>query len=208
MIQIPTSEFLITSVAYLSAFLLIAALLAFVLQLRRRNRIQRAIVMFVCAFVLFIPIKHLTIAAYLRTFFQTLSITSLLLLADYLISQLFKRTFIPRRERRIILIIIALVGIFFYPLTLGFTIFDPYQLGFNSILFALALLVLTFICLITKRNATAICLIAAALAFDSHLLASNNLWDYIIDPLLTLYALVWCITKVVSTACGSGRVRE
>ncbi len=76
-----------------------------------------------------------------------------------------------------------------YPMALGFGMFDPYALGWEwSPLFA-CLFAVTVALLLTG-NRFGVVLAASMAAFDLHLLESTNLWDYLVDPVFAVAALV------------------
>lgn len=194
---------LITQVIiYLDSFLGLAALVAVTLRLRSRKVSWRWLSLLCCALVPLVPFKGLTLAEYPGSAFGPLSITTLLLLGCGLWSQLTNRVCLRPRERQTLFIGIAISGLILYPATFGLATFDPYQLGFGSSAFILALLFVTLYSIVTKSIATAIIIIAAAIAFDLHLLESGNLWDYLIDPFITVYVLVvlfaLAVTRIVT----------
>ncbi|MEX1118652.1 MAG: hypothetical protein WEB60_07645 [Terrimicrobiaceae bacterium] len=81
-------------------------------------------------------------------------------------------------------LIVVIVGCLFYPMTMGFTLADPYSWGFaphGMILVCLGLvLVLDFS---GQRSAATLILLAIA-AYAVGIMETSNLWDYLMDPLL------------------------
>jgi hypothetical protein len=76
-----------------------------------------------------------------------------------------------------------------YPFALGLTYFDPYALGYGSVEFLTALLVVTLAAWRARLNLIVLVAAAAGLAFLAGAYESRNLWDYLIDPLVSFYAL-------------------
>ena len=76
-----------------------------------------------------------------------------------------------------------------YPLALGLTPWDPYDLGYRPVLLACLLFPLILAAVIRERYLVAGSLMAAILAFSLSLLESSNLWDYLLDPCLAVYTL-------------------
>jgi hypothetical protein len=84
---------------------------------------------------------------------------------------------------------IALVAIVFYPLALGVSMLDPYAWGYGSFILLAAVIVTALIAWLAGSNRIAIILAMAILAWAAGWHESANLWDYILDPFLGLWAL-------------------
>ena len=74
-------------------------------------------------------------------------------------------------------------GIALYPMALGLGSFDPYGLGWGFSWLFVVLLVIT-LGLLFLRNRFGIILMGCLLCYNLHLLESQNLWDYLVDPFL------------------------
>ncbi len=149
----------------------------------------RVLVCFVLANLLFWPVftlfspLELPLAAYIRGFTGELSITSMLLL--------WTAYFAPK-EIHVPLVMkvwIALVAIIFYPLALGVSMFDPYAWGYGSFTLLAAVIVTALVAWFAGSNRIAIILAIAILAWTAGWHESTNLWDYILDPFLGLWAI-------------------
>ena len=149
----------------------------------------RALVCFVLANLLFWPVftlispLELPLAAYVRGFTGELSITAMLLLWTTYISP--KEIQVPAAMK----VWIALVAIIFYPLALGVSMLDPYAWGFGSFTLLAAVIVTALIVWFAGSNRIAIILALAILAWAVGWHESANLWDYILDPFLGLWAI-------------------
>jgi hypothetical protein len=149
----------------------------------------RALVCFVLANLLFWPVftlispLELPLAAYVRGFTGELSITAMLLLWTAYISP--KEIHVPAGVK----VWIALVAIVFYPLALGVSMLDPYAWGFGSFTLLAAVIVTALIAWFAGSNRIAIILALAILAWAVGWHESANLWDYILDPFLGLWAI-------------------
>jgi hypothetical protein len=84
---------------------------------------------------------------------------------------------------------IALVAIAFYPLALGFGMLDPYAWGYDSIILLVVVIATALVALLMGSNRIAIILAIAILAWAAGWHESANLWDYILDPFLGLWAI-------------------
>jgi len=142
----------------------------------------------------FFSIDGNSINQYFRGIFNDLSISTLILVIYYLFTYQNPPV---QTQTDSILRIIALSGLFFYPLALGLGSIDPYAWGYfnnihayiTSLLFLLTLLSLLTYAFYKKDLMTLICLLGASLAFQQNLLESRNLWDYLLDPVIFIFAL-------------------
>jgi len=84
---------------------------------------------------------------------------------------------------------IALLAITFYPLALGVGMLDPYAWGYGSIFLLAGVLITAFVAWLAGSNRIAIILALAILAWTVGWHESTNLWDYVLDPFLGLWAI-------------------
>ncbi len=149
----------------------------------------RVLVCFVLANLLFWPLftpftpLELPLAAYVRGFTGELSITSMLILWTAYFSP--KETHVLAAMK----VWIALVALAFYPLALGVSMLDPYTWGYGSIALLAAVIITALIAWLAGSNRIAIILATAILAWAAGWHESANLWDYILDPFLGLWAI-------------------
>jgi hypothetical protein len=140
----------------------------------------------------------LSLAGYLRGYVGDLSITTWVVLSIILFGK--GRSLVSQRHD--LLVLIALTALIFYPLALGLGLFDPYRLGFGHIGFMVSLLLLSLWCVYQQKNLIVWSICLALFAWTVGWSESNNMWDYLIDPWLSVYAVgamirhLWC--KVVS----------
>ena len=166
------------------------AFVATAVRLRRLPVRARYSVMLAAALALFVPIGELSIAACVRGVTGDLSMSTLVLAGAACFAQLTGRTLIGLRDRQALCWLLALAAAFLYPFALGWTRFDPYALGFGSVEFITALLVITLASWRARLNLIVIVVVVAALPFLAGAYESRNLWDYLIDPLVSVYALI------------------
>jgi hypothetical protein len=163
---------------------------------RARMVALRALVCFVLANLLFWPVfalfspLELPLAAYVRAFTGELSITSMLLLWTAYFSP--KEIHVPL----VMKVWIALVAIIFYPLALGVSMLDPYAWGYVSFALLAAVIATALIAWLAGSNRIPIILGLAILAWAAGWHESTNLWDYILDPFLGLWAITSLIRSV------------
>jgi hypothetical protein len=136
-----------------------------------------------------VPIGDLSIAAYVRGATGDLSASTLALAANAVFARMTGRTMLEPRERNALVWLVAGAALFLYPFALGWTPFDPYALGYGSIAFVTALLLVTLAAWRMGLKLVVLVVLAGALAWLGGLYESRNLWDYLIDPLAGAYAL-------------------
>ena len=146
----------------------------------------------------FLPLSGYTLNQYLRGLFNDLSITSIIVLGYYLSTPEHSKN-----QTQPVLIIIAIIGLFFYPAAAGFGPIDPYAWGYLNkdhgiiipLLFLSLLTALMTMAFIRQYTVLLFCLVLATLAYQLGLLESKNLWDYLLDPLICLYAIIALISR-------------
>ena len=148
------------------------------------------------AFAFLIPIGDLPVAAYVRGVTGDLSAATLVLAGAACFMQLTGRTLIGHRDKRALCWLLAAAAAFLYPFALGWTRFDPYALGFGSAGFIAALLLITLACWWARLYLVVLVVVVAALGFLGGAYESRNLWDTLIDPLASFYALAWLLAGV------------
>jgi len=84
---------------------------------------------------------------------------------------------------------IALIALGFYPFALGLGMVDPYAWGYGSIAFLSAVLAFALVCGLANWPKGVWIIAIAIIAWSAHWHESANLWDYILDPFLALWAL-------------------
>jgi len=180
-------------VGLLGCGVLIVAVVATLLRLQRFPPSARITVMLAGAFAVFATFGDLSAAAYVRGVTGDLSATTLVLAGAACVARLTGRAVIESRELRALFFLVVAAAAFLYPFALGWTRFDSYALGYGSIEFVTVLLLVTLAAWRLRRNVVVLVVVVAALAYCIGAYESRNLWDYLIDPLAALYALVWLL---------------
>ncbi|HTQ74216.1 MAG TPA: hypothetical protein VMI74_08005 [Burkholderiales bacterium] len=180
---------LTTILGLLGCGLLCLALAVAVLRLRRRPVRVRYAVTLSAAVLVFAPLGDLSTAGYVRGLTGDLSVATLALAADACFGAFLGKPLFERRDVDALLGAAAAAGLFLYPFALGWTPFDPYALGYNSIVFITVLLLLSVTAWRARWTLVVLVVLLGALAFLGGVYESRNLWDYLIDPLVVLYAL-------------------
>ena len=140
-----------------------------------------------------LPLDGLSAAAYVRGVSGDLSIASVLLLSSFVATSLLRSPpseAAARLSRLTLQATLALAALLLYPLALGIGRFDPYRLGYGDPGFVGAVLLLALAFCWRRFYLPALCLALSVLAWAVGWYESGNLWDYLIDPLVAVYALL------------------
>ncbi len=156
----------------------------------------------------YLSISGNSVNFYLRGLFNDLSISSLVLLSYYFITSSNTLTAgtapADNSQTRPVFYLTALTGLFFYPAALGLGAIDPYSWGFinkpydhySALFFISCLAGLMFFSFIKQYDLLLLCLVLSTLAYQSGILESLNLWDYLLDPLIFIYAFITVISSI------------
>ncbi len=178
------------SIQFLATFLGLTAIASVVLKLRERKPPVKVAVILLYAILPLIPIGGLYIFEYFISLVGHLSITTIVLLASVLIERLTGHTLVKANDKLTAYFTIAGASVILYPAAYGLIQFNIYSLGFGSLPFFAALMLLAILFTILRRNLAALSITLSVFAYSLHLMASNNLWDYLIDPALAIYAFI------------------
>lgn len=144
------------------------------------------------------PGSEIPLAAFFRGFSGDLSITLLVLCGWSLCRHLLGLVAISPREWTALMVVVAAAALLLYPTALGWGNWDAYRLGWGSWwLWSSLALLSVFSWLMGLRVVTALVALAL-LAWSLGLNESGNLWDYLMDPWLSAYALFFVFIKCTS----------
>lgn len=139
---------------------------------------------------LLIPVNEAPVFYYLRGYIGDLSVTATLFFSAFIIQSGWARVIYQPVEKKQLMLLVLLGGLYLYPFALGFTQFDPYRQGYHPQLL-LSIVFLPGLYFWYKRYYFLVfVLTSAGLCFSLRLLESNNLWDYLLDPVLMLVYLI------------------
>lgn len=170
----------------------------------RRALLQGA----VFALMLF-PFGDLPFAAYVRGMTGDLSITTLVLLCCAMLRPWCGCVEVQDKHRFALLTLVVLAALGLYPMALGVGAYDPYSLGYGNLRFVAALLLLALAAWFQGYSLIALCIALATLAWTVGWYESDNLWDYLLDPFVAIYALaaimIYCVKTLLKwQRCRSG----
>jgi hypothetical protein len=163
----------------------------------RLNRPLQTLLLLTLAGLTLIQINGITIAIYVRSIMDDLAITTLLALIFGTLTR-FKLVPVPLKSHQTELLwCFALLALLLYPSALGSTYFDTYRLGYSPRLLLIGIAALCLWLLWRGNIIATLMLGAATLAFSFNLKDSNNYWDYMLDPALSIYCLVALTRRLI-----------
>ena len=190
-----------------SAWLIVAAAGCFALRPWNIDTRRRALAVTLLLVLGAMPLRGLPLAGYVRGVIGDPSISTVLLAGTWLVSYTLGRDVLGTRERAAWLAAALVAALCLYPMALGASAFDPYALGYGSYGFATALLAVTLVAWGTRHYWLVASIVAAVAAQLAGLLDSSNLWDYLVDPLIAVYAALWWIHRAATVAIERLRPR-
>jgi len=133
---------------------------------------------------------ELPLAAYVRGATGDLSIVTTLLLWSTLLPNNKSAPFAFKLS-------IAIIVLTFYPFALGLGMIDPYVWGYGSITFLITVLVFAVIYGLSNWSKGVWIIGLAIIAWTVHWHESANLWDYLLDPFLGIWAIFGIFSVVL-----------
>ena len=189
----------------LGQVLLVSAIILSLFQVRKYPPFVRWGALGTSAAVGFMKFGDLRLVAYPSGVLGDLSVTTQILLTAVIVKQVLRIDVLSDRDRATILFAAAGAGLVLYPLSSGLMMLDVYSLGFHSTALMLGLAVLAVIGWYLQPGA-AVIVPLGVIAFNLGLLASNNVWDYLLDPMLTLFAWGWVLIVVTKRKFSPARL--
>ena len=149
----------------------------------------------ICCASVFIPIMMgYNLLFLMRGILSDLSITNMILAGILLIKNLFQLQF--KIVDKIFTNLIVIIGSLLYLSTLGVLPFDIYDLGFAPNIYFLGIFFVVELILWTYNRLIAWVWLFAFVVYYFKLQNSINLFDYLIDPILWISAVILCIWRV------------
>ena len=154
-----------------------------------------AAVMSLCAVWVAVGSAHIPIAAYARGITSDFSITLIVLAAWRLGQYTLGWPAKSQREQLAVMVALAIAAVLLYPSALGWSNWDAYRPGWGSWGMLLTLAVLCVVCFAWRLTVLPALAALALLAWSLGLMESGNLWDYLMDPWLSIFALGFVFIK-------------
>jgi len=136
-----------------------------------------------------IPFDGLPLAAFVRGWIGDLSIPSVILLALGIFRPLCGGVLLDGKDKTALLLLITVLALGLYPMALGLGYFDPYRLGYGNVWFIVGLLLIALFACWKNLPQSALVIALGIFAWGGGWYESNNLWDYLLDPFLAIYAI-------------------
>jgi hypothetical protein len=137
----------------------------------------------------FVPVSGLPIGRWLHGFNPSVSIPFVAILLNAVISPLLERQLLDEKALRAGLWFGALAGLVLYPMAAGIGPFDPYELGWNWPGIELVVGGLSVL-LLWRQNAFGGVLLLTGVAWRLGGMESQNVWDYLIDPIYFVMSVI------------------
>ncbi len=157
--------------------------------LRRLRRAHPALLLGAATLIALAPLGGLPAAGYLRGIMGDLSIPTMVLLLRGLFRPVLRWGPVDAKSGLALQVLVVGGGLALYPPAVGFGPFDPYRLGYADHWFLFTLLLLALACWRLRLHlvtvSVALSVLAHAVGWDE----SRNLWDYLLDPLVSTWGL-------------------
>ena len=155
----------------------------------------KKVVTLTCFLMLWLPVggAQLPVLAYIRGVSSDLSITLVVLACLGLRQRLSERCVVYSREHTVVLAVVAVAALFLYPLALGWGDWDAYRPGWGAPGMWAGLLFVSLLAWACGLRLLPTLAGLALLAWTAGMLESTNLWDYLMDPWLAVYAVFHCV---------------
>lgn len=164
---------------------------------------KRWLVVLIVYGAVLLPVFGLSLAGFLRGMVGDLSLPSVLLLVAALGARLRQLPGGDRavwwsvRERGALLLFISVSAWLLYPFALGIGTLDPYRSGFGGVGLLVMLALLSLWAMRRGSYLLPAACSLAVLAWSIGWYESTNLWDYLIDVPLAIYAIVQTVKAML-----------
>lgn len=129
------------------------------------------------------------LSTWLLSYISGFSITTGILALLAIESVLWGRYTVKQEQMQIFYILLSITALVFYPSSMGAIGFDAYSYGYGNFTLSSILLAIGMIAWFKRFYLLCLILATAQIAFAAELLISDNLWDYLLDPCLVIFAM-------------------
>lgn len=174
--------------SFLTFYLVLVIIVQRNMRTLRNKQLAIGFVILLPLIILAIPINDLPVIYYLRGAFGDLSVISFALLLSAALKNIFNVNVLESRAVDILCVFLLIIGLPFYITSLGVGQTDLYSFGYSQITVSMFLIALALLSFLKKQFNLGLLLLLPVVAFEVGLLESNNIWDYLLDPFLFIYA--------------------
>lgn len=150
---------------------------------------RMAIGVAIVSLAMLIPVHGLSLFIYVWSIIGDLSLTSKVFMIAWLLYRTGGPVLTDMKEIRFVLRAVSVIGLAFYPMALGLTPFDPYSAGYSASILVIWTIVAATYGLRKGYSMLAAAMLASLWVYLLGGMESDNLFDYLLDPVLFLYAL-------------------
>ena len=203
------SQFIAGNLVLVTYSLFVSWIIISIPFLTRNRKSETKLIILLLAFlsVRFIPIfQYYSLAYIMFGAFGSLSIATLCLLLYFIYAELTHNNEPYRINPSVFLILVFMAALLYLSL-FGYITFDVYSWGY----YPTWMLVLYLACQIffsIRSRLFAILWLIALIAFIFKMQSSNNLWDYLFDPLLISMSLIYLLTLAIARIIGFRQTRR
>ena len=190
--------------SYLDVVLLLVII--FIWTSRKLAFRRHVLIIGICVLALasLIPINGLLAYMYPRALVGDLSMTTKAFMIAWLLNRVGGFTLTEKKEIGVVMRTMAIAGLVFYPLALGLTSYDPYSAGYSASILIVWVIAAAVYAVQKGYKILAAGISVGLLGYLFGVLESDNLFDYLFDPLLFLYALGYtCVTFLQNRKLGT-----
>ena len=161
-----------------------------------QSKTVKYFVLIFTAVLIWLPLGQTPTYWYIRGFVGNLSIGSMMLCSVLILKMLFNINIVNSSSKNLFCYAVFISGLFLYPLSLGLSYFDPYILGFHHFYAEFVIAVIAVITVLKRVYFISIWLTLSYIFYQFHLFESDNLWDYLIDPVVFLFAMFFSLQAI------------
>ena len=185
--------------SYFAPLVFINALAIFIISSFTANKKTKLLTIFIISLLSLIPRKNVNLIMLVNGYFSLLSITSTILFSLYIINSFVRHDIIKFDYTLYAFVPILL---FFYGFsTVAFTPFYPYSYGFAPLyLVSIIGIYALSLAFISKRFFLFNVLVLFAIVISHSKFLGNNLWNYLIDPIILFWIIIFLITNLIKKA--------
>lgn len=173
-----------------SSILLVASPI-FALAVRHSLRLAVILALTASGF-LFVPINGVSLILQLKGVFADLSLTTVMLLTIWPLLRV-NNVSLNRSDFTWLCAVVLTLAITLYPMALGVGPYDSYALGYQPSALLTLVAAMGVLAVQKKYWVSAATVVVVLFGYWLRVLPSQNLWDYLLDPILVIFAIIYLL---------------